>query len=145
MTTIIKYTLWVNKKTLAFYYNKWRMIFTLLSLADFYTICKVRNADNSNTIKYRLWQESPWSLRDKLGLLHQCHQVTTTQVLWYDTVKAGSPAGWLPVHRDQLRAQRSVSSMGKPLPLPLQCWDGLRSDTFKRQLKSHLFQSAFAA
>jgi len=26
-----------------------------------------------------------------------------------------SPAGWLPVHRDQLRAQRSVSSMGKPL------------------------------
>ena len=30
-----------------------------------------------------------------------------------------SPAGWLPVHRDQLWAQRSVSSMGKPLPLPL--------------------------
>jgi len=27
-----------------------------------------------------------------------------------------SPAGWLPIHRDQLRAQRSVSSMGKPLP-----------------------------
>jgi len=27
-----------------------------------------------------------------------------------------SPAGWLPVHRDQLQAQRSVSSMGKPLP-----------------------------
>ena len=26
-----------------------------------------------------------------------------------------SPAGRLPVHRDQLRAQRSVSSMGKPL------------------------------
>jgi len=23
-----------------------------------------------------------------------------------------SPAGWLPVHRDQLRAQRSVSSVG---------------------------------
>ena len=23
-----------------------------------------------------------------------------------------SPEGWLPVHRDQLRAQRSVSSMG---------------------------------
>jgi len=23
-----------------------------------------------------------------------------------------SPAGWLPVHRDQLQAQRSVSSMG---------------------------------
>jgi len=30
-----------------------------------------------------------------------------------------SPAGWLPVHRDQLRAQRSVSSMGKHLPLLL--------------------------
>ena len=30
-----------------------------------------------------------------------------------------SPAGWLPVHRDQLRTQRSVSSMGKPLSLPL--------------------------
>ena len=29
-----------------------------------------------------------------------------------------SPAGWLPVYRDQLRAQRSVSSMGKSLPLP---------------------------
>jgi len=27
------------------------------------------------------------------------------------------PAGWLPVHRDQLRAQRSVLSIGKPLPL----------------------------
>jgi len=25
--------------------------------------------------------------------------------------------GWLPVHQDQLPAQRSVSSMGKPLPL----------------------------
>jgi len=24
-----------------------------------------------------------------------------------------SPAGWLPVHRDQLRAQRSVTSMGE--------------------------------
>ena len=30
-----------------------------------------------------------------------------------------SPAGWLPVHRDQLRAQRSVSSTGKPLALLL--------------------------
>ena len=27
-----------------------------------------------------------------------------------------SPAGWLPVHQDQLRAQRSVTSMGKLLP-----------------------------
>jgi len=31
-----------------------------------------------------------------------------------------SPAGWLPIHRDQLRAQRSVSSMGKPLPFYFQ-------------------------
>jgi len=30
-----------------------------------------------------------------------------------------SPAGWLPLHRDQLRAQRSVSSMEKPLPFSL--------------------------
>jgi len=30
-----------------------------------------------------------------------------------------SPAVWLPIHRDQLRAQRSVSSMGKPLPFAL--------------------------
>jgi len=34
-----------------------------------------------------------------------------------------SPAGWLPVHRDQLRAQHSVSSMGKPLPLPFSISD----------------------
>ena len=30
---------------------------------------------------------------------------------WVDGFK--SPAGWLPVHRDQLRAQRSVTSMGE--------------------------------
>ena len=35
-----------------------------------------------------------------------------------------SPAGWLPVHRDQLRAQRSVTSMGKLLLLPR--WAGTR-------------------
>jgi len=29
-----------------------------------------------------------------------------------------SPAGWLPVHRDQLRAQRSVSSMGSLYLIP---------------------------
>jgi len=32
-----------------------------------------------------------------------------------------SPAGWLPVHRDQLRAQRSVSSMGSLYLLVLMC------------------------
>jgi len=32
-----------------------------------------------------------------------------------------SPAGWLPVHRDQLRAQRSVTSMGKLHLFTLDC------------------------
>ena len=31
----------------------------------------------------------------------------------YGVIHFMSPAGWLPVHRDQLRAQRSVMSMGK--------------------------------
>jgi len=31
----------------------------------------------------------------------------------YGVIHVTSPAGWLPVHRDQLRAQRSVTSMGK--------------------------------
>ena len=31
----------------------------------------------------------------------------------YGLIHFTSPAGWLPVHRDQLRAQRSVTSMGK--------------------------------
>jgi len=31
----------------------------------------------------------------------------------YGMIHFTSPAGWLPVHRDQLRAQRSVTSMGK--------------------------------
>ena len=33
----------------------------------------------------------------------------------YGLIHFTSPAGWLPVHRDQLRAQRSVTSMGKLL------------------------------
>ena len=36
---------------------------------------------------------------------------------WVDDLR--SPAGWLPVHRDQLRAQRSVSSMGSLYLLPI--------------------------
>jgi len=37
-----------------------------------------------------------------------------------------SPAGWLPVHRDQLRAQRSVTNMGKLYLLPrLTLWSTL--------------------
>ena len=31
----------------------------------------------------------------------------------YGVIHFTSPAGWLPVHRDQLRTQRSVTSMGK--------------------------------
>ena len=31
----------------------------------------------------------------------------------YGVIHFMSPAGWLPLHRDQLRAQRSVTSMGK--------------------------------
>jgi len=31
----------------------------------------------------------------------------------YGVIHLTSPADWLPVHRDQLRAQRSVTSMGK--------------------------------
>ena len=31
----------------------------------------------------------------------------------YGVIHFTSPAGWLPVHRDQLRAQHSVTSMGK--------------------------------
>ena len=37
-----------------------------------------------------------------------------TKYCWvYGVIHFTSPAGWLPVHRDQLRAQRSVTSMGK--------------------------------
>ena len=39
--------------------------------------------------------------------------------LVYGVIHFTSPAGWLPVHRDQLRAQRSVTSMGKLHLLPL--------------------------
>jgi len=31
----------------------------------------------------------------------------------YGVIHFTSPVGWLSVHRDQLRAQRSVTSMGK--------------------------------
>ena len=34
----------------------------------------------------------------------------------YGVIHFTSPAGWLPVHRNQLRAQRLVTSMGKTLP-----------------------------
>ena len=37
----------------------------------------------------------------------------------YAVIHFTPPAGWLPVHRDQLQAQRSVTSMGKTLPFLL--------------------------
>ena len=46
----------------------------------------------------------------------------------YGVIHFTSPAGWLHVHRDQLRAQRSVTSMGKLYLLPTRlcqssiCW-----------------------
>ena len=42
--------------------------------------------------------------------------------LVYGVIHFTSPAGWLPVHRDQLQAQRSVTSMGKLLPFYLLLW-----------------------
>jgi len=43
----------------------------------------------------------------------------------YGVIHFTSPAGWLPVYRDQLRAQRSVTSMGKKnfTFLPPALWD----------------------
>ena len=44
----------------------------------------------------------------------QARQKATSDYCWvYGVIHFTSPAGWLPVHRDQLRAQRSVTSMGK--------------------------------
>jgi len=44
----------------------------------------------------------------------QAWQKATANYCWvYGVIHFKSPAGWLPVHRDQLRAQRSVTSMGK--------------------------------
>jgi len=57
---------------------------------------------------------------------YACHQLT-----WYSRQYPGSmawlihftsPAGWLPVHRDQLRAQRPVTNMGKLYLLPQHNW-----------------------
>ena len=65
-----------------------------------------------------------------------------------------SPAGSLAVHRDQLRAQRSVSSMGNlylfyltyqqprwqhPTPVPVnQLWTGMRLSASEQRLLSHV-------
>ena len=40
-------------------------------------------------------------------------KVTAAYCRVYGVIHFTSPAGWLPVHRDQLGAQRSVTSMGK--------------------------------
>jgi len=44
-----------------------------------------------------------WQTDHKVIIWSVCHSIIAVA------------AGWLPVHRDQLWAQRSVSSMGKPL------------------------------
>ena len=92
-------------------------------------------------------------LRNNLGqVVHTYVPLLSSSITWYrpkggDALRLGrkpqrkvmaayrrvddlrSPAGWLPVHRDQLRAQRSVSSMGKPLPfLYFHTWCGLRAN-----------------
>ena len=66
------------------------------------------------------------TLRNNLGQVVRTYvPLSPSSITWYrpkgvtaayrrvDDLR--SPAGWLPVHRDQLRAQRSVSSMRKPL------------------------------
>ena len=47
----------------------------------------------------------------------------------YGVIHFTSPAGWLPVHRDQLWAQRSVTSMGKLYLLPFYCCSNLRKSS----------------
>jgi len=49
----------------------------------------------------------------------QAWQKAMANYCWvYGVIPFTSPVGWLPVHRDQLRAQRSVTSMGKLYLLP---------------------------
>ena len=54
----------------------------------------------------------------RLGRSPQAWRKVMAAYHWVDDLRA---AGWLPVHRDQLRAQRLVSSMGKPLPFIFTC------------------------
>ena len=56
--------------------------------------------------------------RPQLMMFYQISLATWQSVMAaycqvYGVIHVTSPAGWLPVHRDQLRAQRSVTSMGK--------------------------------
>ena len=51
-----------------------------------------------------------WKLR---RLPQSWQKVMAAYCQVYGVIHFTSPAGWLPVHRDQLRAQRSVTSMGK--------------------------------
>jgi len=60
----------------------------------------------------------------------------------YGVIHFTSPAGWLPVHRDQLRAQRSVTSMGKLclLPIKFMMW----STKFKKnKFSQRIFKALF--
>ena len=56
--------------------------------------------------------------RPQLMMFYQISLATWQKVMAaycqvYGVIHVTSPAGWLPVHRDQLRAQRSVTSLGK--------------------------------
>ena len=54
-----------------------------------------------------------WPLRANMLSSTHTHTHTRLTALFSGTIHFTSPAGWLPVYRDQLRAQRSVTSMGK--------------------------------
>ena len=60
----------------------------------------------------------------------------------YGVIHFTSPAGWLPVHRDQLRAQRSVTSMGKLYLLPYSFCNAADRARFGLQAASGLFCTA---
>ena len=51
-----------------------------------------------------------WKLR---RYLQACQKVMAAYCQVCGVIHFTSPVGWLPVHRDHLRAQRSVTSMGK--------------------------------
>ena len=61
----------------------------------------------SCTLPDETWNDLAWQ------------KVTAAYCQVYGVIHFTSPAGWLPVHRDQLRAQRSVTSMGKLYLLPI--------------------------
>ena len=53
----------------------------------------------------------------------------------YGMIHFTSPASWLPVHRDQLRAQRLVMSIGKLYLLPLFTARTLEQQSNQKQIE----------